>query len=179
MSHLPSDQDLDARIRVDKIPGAGRVVKIDTDEKQREALAERFGVTEVRSFAANVTASRFRGGIRATGNVDGTIVQPCIVTGEPVIQNISEPIDRVFLPGHDQASEATAGAEIFVNLEQDDLPDYYDGDEIDLGETAMEIFALAIDLYPRAPGAELEDGVAGDDPAELSPFAALKALKGD
>lgn len=179
MSQLPSDQDLDACIRVDKIPGAGRVVKIDADEKQREALAGRFGVSQVEAFAANVTASRFRGGIRATGNVDGTIVQPCVVTGEPVTQHISEPVDRVFLPGHDEASEATAGAEIFVNLEQDDLPDYYDGDEIDLGETVMEIFALAIDLYPRAPGAALEGGIAGDDPAELSPFAALKGLKGD
>lgn len=179
MSQLPGDQDLDARIRVDKIPAAGRVVKIDADEKQREALAKRFGVSEVQSFAANVTASRFRGGIRALGHVEGSIVQPCVVTGDPVSQTISEPVDRVFLPGHDAASEATAGAEIFVNLEDDDLPDYYDGDEIDLGETVMEIFALAIDLYPRAPGAELESGVAGDDPAELSPFAALKALKGE
>ena len=43
----------------------------------------------------------------------------------------------------------------------------------------MEVFALAIDLYPRAPGAALPEEGAGDDPAELSPFAALKALKKD
>ncbi|RDE08974.1 YceD family protein [Pelagibacterium lacus] len=171
--------DLDGVIQVDKIPGAGRTVKITTDAEQREMLAERFKVSAVPAFSADLVASRFRGGIQAKGRVEGMVVQPCVVTGDPVEQAISEPVDRVFLPGHDAASEATAGAEVFVNLEDDDLPDYFDGNEIDLGELAMEIFALAIDLYPRKPGAELEAGSAGDDPAELSPFAALKALKKD
>jgi uncharacterized metal-binding protein YceD (DUF177 family) len=66
-----------------------------------------------------------------------------------------------------------------VNLEDDDLPDYFEGNEIDLADLVLEVFALAIDLYPRKPGAELPEDMAGDDPAELSPFAALKALKKD
>lgn len=180
MSRKPaSDIGLDAVVRVDKIPAAGRVIKIETDAEQRELLAARFKVSAVTEFSAEVTASRFRGGIRALGRVKGAVVQPCVVTGDPVDQRIEETVDRVFLPGRDAASDATAGAEIFVNLEDDDLPDYFDGDEIDLADLVLEIFALAIDLYPRAPGAALEEGRAGDDPAELSPFAALKALKKD
>lgn len=179
MSASPVEIDLDAVVKVDKIPTDGRVVTIETDAGQREALAERFRVSEVTDFSAKVTASRFRGGIRAQGNVTGTVVQPCVVTGDPVTQAIDEPIDRIFLPGQDAASQATAGAEIFVNLEDDDLPDYFEGNEIDLADLVLEVFALAIDLYPRKPGAELPEGKAGDDPAELSPFAALKALKKD
>lgn len=179
MTRREAELDLDARVRVDKIPAAGRVVTVTTDVEQRELLAERLMVSEVTAFAAEVTATRFRGGIRAQGTVSGTVVQPCVVTGELVPQEISETIDRVFLPGHDEASEATAGAEVFVNLEADDLPDYFEGEEIDLGDLIMEIFALAIDLYPRAPGAELPGGMAGDNPEDLSPFAALKALKKD
>lgn len=171
--------DLDAVIKVDKIPSAGRTVIIATDDEQREALAERLRVGEVQSFEANLVAQRFRGGIRAQGRVSGTITQPCVVTGEPVTQRIDEEIDRIFLPGRDEASEATAGAEIFVNLEDDDLPDYFDGNEIDLADVVLEVFALAIDLYPRAEGAELGAREKGDDPAESSPFAALRALKND
>lgn len=171
--------DLDARVRVDKIPATGRVVDIATDEEQREVLAGRFRVDAVEAFAARVTAKRFRGGVRAEGEVWGAVVQPCVVTGEPVEQKIREPIDRVYLPGRDEALERGAGAEVFVNLEDDDFPDYFEGDEIDLADLVMEVFALAIDLYPRAPGAALPEEGAGDDPAELSPFAALKAFKKD
>ena len=179
MTQRLDEFDLDAKIRVDKIPSAGRVVTIKTDAEQRAVLAERLKVSEVTDFSAQVTATRFRGGIQAKGTVSGTIVQPCVVTGDPVSQTINEAIDRVFLPGHDAASEATAGAEIFVNLEDDDLPDYFEGDEIDLADLVIEVFALAIDLYPRKPGVELTEELKGDDPAELSPFAALKSLKKD
>lgn len=171
--------DLDARVRVDKIPATGRVVDVATDEEQREVLAARFRVDAVEAFEARVTAKRFRGGVRAEGEVWGTVIQPCVVTGEPVAQQIRESIDRVYLPGRDEALERGAGAEVFVNLEDDDFPDYFEGDEIDLADLVMEVFALAIDLYPRAPGAALPEEGAGDDPAELSPFAALKALKKD
>lgn len=171
--------DLDARVRIDKIPAAGRVVDIATDEEQREQLAGRFRVDSVPAFAAKVIAKRFRGGIRAEGEVWGEVVQPCVVTGEPVRQEIRESVDRVYLPARDEAHEHGAGAEVFVNLEDDDFPDYFDGDEIDLADLTMEIFALSIDLYPRAPGAALPEEGAGDDPVELSPFAALKALKKD
>lgn len=179
MTQRPDEFDLDAKVRVDKIPTAGRVVTIRTDDAQRAVLADRLKVSEVTEFSAQVTATRFRGGIQAKGTVEGTVIQPCVVTGDPVTQAISEPIDRVFLPGRDEASEATAGAEIFVNLEDDDLPDYFEGDEIDLADLVLEVFAIAIDLYPRKPGAELPEDQRGDDPAELSPFAALKELKKD
>lgn len=179
MTRRIDEFDLDARIRVDKIPSAGRVVDVSTDPAQREALALRFRVAAVPAFGAKVTATRFRGGIRAQGEVWGEVVQPCVVTGEHVHQSIREAVDRIYLPGRDEALEHGAGAEVFVNLEDDDFPDYFDGDEIDLADLITEIFALAIDLYPRSPGAALPEDGAGDDPSELSPFAALKALKKD
>ena len=53
---------------------------------------------------------------------------------------------------------------------------------IDLAEVAAEALALALPLYPRAPGAELgtlvaaPDGVAPLSDADLKPFAGLAAL---
>lgn len=179
MTRRMNELDLDARVRVDKIPAAGRIVDVTTDEQQREALALRFRVDSVTSFGAKVAANRFRGGIRAQGEVWGEVVQPCVVTGDPVHQQIREPVDRIYLPGRDEVLEHGAGAEVFVNLEDDDFPDYFEGDEIDLADLVTEVFALAIDLYPRAPGAALPATGVGDNPEEISPFAALKALKKD
>ena len=54
---------------------------------------------------------------------------------------------------------------------------------IDLAEVAAEALALALPLYPRAPGAELgepwclpPDGVTPLTDADLKPFAALPRL---
>ena len=55
-------------------------------------------------------------------------------------------------------------------------------DEIDLAEVATEALALALPLYPRAPGAEFADGLhaaEGVTPlsdADLKPFAGLQGL---
>lgn len=179
MKARSDELDLDALVQLDKVPAAGRTETIKTDETQRELLARRFDVDGVHAFDAKLVISRFRGGYRVEGDVAGTVVQPCVVTGDPVVQHIEQRIDRVFLPARDEAVQAGAGAEVFVNLEDEDFPDYFEGNEIDLADVAMEVFALAIDLYPRAPGAELPLQATGDDPAEASPFAALRQLGKD
>jgi len=176
MTVTPETPEFDARIRRDQIPADGRPVTVKADEEQRAALARRFNVTSVEAFGAEVTASRFKGGVRVQGRVHGTVIQPCTVSGEPVTQYIDEPVDRVFLPGKDRNADAAAGSETWVNLEDDAFPDYFEGNEIDLSDMLMEVFAMAIDLYPRAPGAELDPAAKGDDPANISPFSVLKGL---
>ena len=52
---------------------------------------------------------------------------------------------------------APASAEVFVDLEGDDMPDHFEGHEADLSDLIVETLALAIDPYPRAPDASLED----------------------
>ena len=54
----------------------------------------------------------------------------------------------------------------------DDIP--YGGGSIDLGEAAAEQLALALDPYPRRPGAVLAETTAA---ADRSPFAALARLQ--
>ena len=106
-------------------------------------------------------------------------MQPSVVSFEPVTQEIAEPVDRIFLPGGEKAYAGPADAEVFVDLEGDDLPDHFEGNEADLTELILETVALALDPYPRLSGetiGELPDD--GDTEADL-PFAGLKVLKGD
>jgi uncharacterized metal-binding protein YceD (DUF177 family) len=177
-SHRASEAPiLDASIRMENLPAAGREVVVTATDEQKAAIAEQLKISAVEKLDAKLHAKRFRGGIQVLGRLEAIIVQPCVVSFEPVTQVIDEPIDRVFLPSHDKAHAAPAGAEIFVDVAGDDEPDRFDGPEVDLSNLIIETLALAIDPYPRAPGASVDAIVKDDDDGEVSPFSRLKALK--
>jgi uncharacterized metal-binding protein YceD (DUF177 family) len=167
----------DASIRLDSMPASGRDVHVAPPAEERAAVAARLGVTSVDALNVALHAVKFRGGIRVTGRLTATVTQPSVVTLEPVVQTIVEPIDRIFLPGSDKPYAGPANAEVFVDLEGEDIPDHFEGPEADLSDLIVETLVLAVDLYPRAPGESLDDLGLAPDPADDSPFAALKALK--
>lgn len=175
--HVAPFRIADASIRLDSMPAVGRDLELAVDARDRLAIAEQLGVTAVEKLVVSLHAVRFRGGIRVTGRLAATTVQPSVVSLEPVTQEISEPIDRIFLPGGEKPYAGPADAEIFVDLEGDDVPDHFEGNEADLTELILETLSLAIDPYPRAEGEEIgEIGGGGDTEADL-PFAGLKVLK--
>lgn len=169
----------DASVRLDSMPVHGRDLEVAPDAVERAALAERLGVSSVDALAVKLHAVKFRGGIRVTGRLTATVTQPSVMTLEPLQQQIAEPVDRIFLPGGEKDYAGPANAEIFVDLEGEDLPDHFEGNEADLTDLIVETLALSVDLYPRQPGESLDDLGLKPDVAEDHPFAALKALKKD
>jgi len=174
-THEPQVPILDATIRVDHLPPEGREVDVLANAEQRAAIAERLEISAVDHLEAKLGLTRFRGGMRVLGQLKAQTVQPCVITFVPVIQHIEEPIDRIFLPSADAPKTSTAHPEGFVDLDAD-VPDHFEGNEVDLSELIIESLALALDPYPRAEGASLEQiGIKLDDD-EVSPFASLKSL---
>ena len=105
------------------------------------------------------------------------IGQTCVVTLEPIENEIDEAIDLVFAPPDqipvlsdlvDDAADSDA--------EIPDPPEPIENGVIDLGRVATDALYLAIDPYPRRSDALFEPLVVADDPRD-HPFAALKALK--
>lgn len=155
---------------------AGReVVEAATADESR-AIAEEFDLLTLTGLKVSARALREgKDGWRIDGRVDAKISQPCVITLDPVTQTISETFTRRFVPGE----EASAGAELTIDPEEDDPPEPL-GNGVHLGDVALEVLALAIDPYPRAPGAVFSGAAAGEDDAEdepVKPFAALAALK--
>ena len=165
----------DASIRVDKIPTSGRELTLSPDAGEREAIAAFLELTSIEALTVTLRALPFRGGVRVEGRLIADIVQPSVVSLEPVSQSIDEPIDRIFLPGADKTFAEAAGAETFVDLAGDDIPDRYEGGDADLSDLIIETLALAVDPYPRAEG-ETGDYVEDSPEAAESPFAGLKSL---
>lgn len=168
---------LEATIRIDHLPATGRELTVTPTAEEREELSGFLELTSIDDMKVDLTAVPFRGGIRVQGRLQAQITQPSVVSLEPVAQRIDEPIDRIFLPGAGgDTQRAGPGGEVFVDLEEDDLPDPLEGPEADLTDLVIETLALAIDPYPRAEGESLDElGINSEDAPE-SPFSALRAL---
>ncbi len=143
----------------------------------RATIAARLRIPEVAALVVAWTLRPISGGvIEAEGVLSASVVQDCVVTLEPFEAPVAERFAVLFVPAGD-------GAE----AEGDDDPDApdiipYRGRVIDLGEASVEQLALALDPFPRIPGAAFA-GEAGDpeedeEPgAKVSPFAALAARR--
>ena len=79
------------------------------------------------------------------------MVQPCVVTLDPVTTRIDQPLRRIWLPETGAARRPRSWLAADAEEEPEAL-----GDRIDLGLVATEALALAVPAYPRKPGAALQ-----------------------
>lgn len=142
---------------------------------QRQALAERFGLLELSRFEATAVVARATGqkGLRSRIHFEAEVVQSCVVTLEPVPALIEEDFAVLFRPEPGAAKGVKPG-EIVVSLDDEEAEPLVD-DRIDIGAVTAEHLALAIDPYPRKPGAAII-GLAPENGANR-PFAVLERLK--
>ena len=161
-------------VRLDEVPETGRHVELIADAATRASLAQAAGVEDVsRLQAAFDLARQGRSSLRVSGNVTATVRQTCVVTLEPMENEVDEQVDLVFAPVPADAgtSPPAAGA----TVDSPEPPEAMVDDTIDLGVIATEFLLLGIDPYPRKPGAVFEPPPDGD--ARESPFAALAGLR--
>jgi uncharacterized metal-binding protein YceD (DUF177 family) len=161
-------------LTVSEVPDTGRHLDLAADAPTRAAIAKLAGLAVLPRLEASYDVTRRgRGGLRVVGRVSATVGQTCVVTLEPIENEIDEPVDLVFVPAAELAPSGRDGAEVEVPLE--DAPEPLVGGHVDLGAIATEFLILAIDPHPRKPDAVFHSPEAGDDSAH--PFAPLAALK--
>jgi uncharacterized metal-binding protein YceD (DUF177 family) len=171
-------------VNVATLPGSGYPLKLRPDSREREALAKAAGVTALPVLEADLLLKRWRrDGVEVTGELRARAEQPCVVTLEPVFQDIVEPVRATFLPERSALSVPVhrQDRELVLDPEGDDPPETFEGDSIDVWPFVLEMLMLSLDPFPRAPGAELspedENPAEGPEIAEKSPFAVLRALQ--
>lgn len=158
---------------------AGRTsthVRFHPSAPERAAIAQALGLISLPTLT-------FDGDIRPAGKRDmvlagkltATVVQPCSVSLEPLTTAIAEAVRRSYIADY-KLPEADE-----LEIPEDDsteaLPEV-----IDAAAVVVEALALALPLYPRAPGVELgeavftEPGLTPLREGDLKPFAALAGL---
>ncbi len=160
-------------VAVEDVPATGAHMTLVPDAEMRLAIARMAVLRELSRLEADFDLSRHGGGgLRVTGRVSATVGQNCVVTLEPLLSEIEEDIDLVYMPAA-AATATAADGEAAVEPKWDD-PEPLIGGVVDLGALAAEFLVLGIDPYPRKPGAVFEP-LRGQKP-EAGPFAALAGL---
>lgn len=173
--------------------GQGKTLTLTATEAERVSLIKRFDLESLSLFEAIITVRPFLGDARradwvqANGKLRAEYAQRCVVTLQPVPQKLDLDLNLTFAPIVAMADDQI-GSEIIIDPHQTDDLDPIENGKIDLGEAMAQQFAIALDPYPKAPGAEISkqyqvdgDGKIHDfkeNQRESSPFANLAALKG-
>jgi uncharacterized metal-binding protein YceD (DUF177 family) len=165
-------------VAVKDIPEPGEHFDLEADAEVRAAIAKVAGLRDLPRLTASFDVTR-RGadGLHVAGAVSATAGQTCVVTLEPVDNDVEETIDLVFVP--QQAPEPAGGDEAEKPEPRDvkwNDPEPLIGGAIDLGALATEFLILGLDPFPRKPGAVFQPP--HDDKPDPGPFAGLAKLKG-
>lgn len=167
-------------VTVAQIPDTGLHRDIEAGPATRDAMAAAAGLREILSASASLDVTpKGEGRVHVSGRVRARIGQTCVVTLDPIENDIDEPIDLIFAPPEqipELADLVNEAAE--RDSEIPDPPEPIVNGVIDLGRLATDALFLGVDPYPRKPDAVFEPPVVAADP-EDHPFAALKALQLD
>ncbi len=150
------------------------------DETACEMIAQELAILALRKLS-------FKGEIRPapqhrwklTAQLGATVVQPCVITLDPVTTRIDQDVVRIFVPDMVVTSD-----EDEVEMPEDDTLEPLK-EIINLVEVLTEALALYLPDYPRLDGVMLEKstfsapGITPMSDEDAHPFAGLAKLKGD
>jgi uncharacterized metal-binding protein YceD (DUF177 family) len=169
-----------APVSVSDVPPTGRHIVLKPDEDTRKAIAKAAEVLAVpRLEAVFELAPHGSDGLRVTGRVKASVEQNCVVTLEPLKNEVDEEVDLVFKPPRElpKASEPVEDSGVVAGSPAVNAPEELENGAVDLAALTVEFLIVGIDPYPRKPGASFESPEAGEPGP--NPFAALAALKKD
>jgi len=165
-------------VALEDVPEAGLHVKLEASPAVRAALAPAAALRDLPELTAVFDVTRRGAGLRVLGHVKARVGQTCVVTLEPIDNVIDEKVELLFSPDAPvvpEGGDPTHHQTVAHTADEDEPPEPLIGGAIDLGAIAAEFLMLAIDPYPRKPGAEF--AAPPRDSETEHPFAALAALK--
>jgi uncharacterized metal-binding protein YceD (DUF177 family) len=161
-------------VPIHDVPQTGRHFALTADEPTRTGIAALAGLAALPRLQAEFDVTPHgRDGLHVIGRVSATVGQTCVVTLEPMQNEVVEDINLIFAPPVAPLIVEEDGTEVEVTAV--DAAEPLLGNSVDLGALATEFLILAIDPYPRRTDAVFEAPATPDEASH--PFAALAALK--
>ncbi len=164
-------------LRLAELPPKRTAFSLTPDVATRNAIAKELGLLGLRKvrFAGKITPFG-TSDWRLNARLGATVVQACVLTLAPVTTRIDERIIRGYL-----AELAAPQGDGELEMPDDETLEPV-GEVIDPGLVMVEALALALPIYPHAPGAELTDtdfagpGIKPMTDEDARPFAGLRGL---
>ncbi len=158
-------------ISVDRIGCHETYQALDASAEECAKVAERLKLEGIASLHAELRlrCGALTGLFEVVGKANARVMQICVISGDPFPAEVEATITSLFSDGDVDMDELTG------QDEWDDV-ELVENGVIDLGELAVQHISLALDPYPKKPGAAWTHG--DETPLKPdSPFAALKVLK--
>jgi uncharacterized metal-binding protein YceD (DUF177 family) len=156
----------------DDIEETGQHFALAANAEERAAVARLAGLRDLPRLEADFDVTRQGSGLRVSGRVSATVGQTCVVTLEPLTNEVDEKIDLLFMPPSRPPAESGDAVQTDEPVEAKwDEPEPLVGGVVDLGAIATEFLVLGLDPYPRKPGAIFEPPQQREP--DESPFAPL------
>ena len=142
-------------VDANRIPASGQTVDLKADEKERAALARRFGLEKIEELFAHLVFKRVnQKRIRLDAVLKARVEQQCGITLKTFVQPVEESFSVVFLT---EEGDSLRTNEIDLDMTEDDDVEILRDDKIDAGELVSEYLSLALDPFPHAPDAVFRD----------------------
>lgn len=172
-------------VDVRALPAPGVEMTIEANEAERAAVAQLLGALAVARLEGVYRLKPGSGGqVMATGTARAALTRACVLTLDPLDENVDEQVEVVFAPepeksaAHRALTAGRGGREEEVDLaalSSVDPPDPIVDGKVDLGALTTEFVSLGLCPYPHKPGAHFQGGDA--EPDAENPFAALGGLR--
>lgn len=143
---IKASTELHRSLPVDRVSLAGLTLVIEADPGECAAIARRLMIPGVDSVRCEwrLRPSQ-RGCFEAEGSLRSRLRQVCVLTLDEFESELVEEFAIVFVPSGTEQESADDPDE------PDQLP--YAAGVLDVGEATVEQLALALEPYPRSPGA--------------------------
>lgn len=165
---------LEKFVELSALSEAGMEIVLSPDGPERAQIARWADVSQVPTFHATISVKRLSPSrFSYSADLRAEVVQPCVVTLEPVTQTIEQNFSRELHLTH-VARHRPELVELSPGAGEDEAPEEIESTRYDVVGPVLEEFSLAIDPYPRAPGVTFAQPA---DTKPESPFAVLKELQ--
>ena len=163
---------------------------ISAPEDSFSGLCNRLNLCSIETLSADLVLTRnsVNKVIHIEGRINAEVHQQCVVSAEPVAEQVSDTFEAWFAEPSNAVSftkvkrerDAVKDKNEQPIIEEADDPEEVVDGKIDLGELVTQHLSLSLNPYPRAEGAEhnmQETALEEDDDIYANPFAALKDWK--
>jgi hypothetical protein len=160
---------------VQDISETGLAVERSATAEERNDIARALDLLGCRSLTARYALTPRGGGhVQLSGSLWGEVEQTCVVTLEPLVNDVAANFNVDYWPETDMPEPSSGPVDM---SDEPDLEPIVAG-RIEVGRVVFQSLAGAIDLFPRKPGVTFEaPEPLGDGPHPDSPFAALAKIK--
>jgi uncharacterized protein DUF177 involved in 23S rRNA accumulation len=164
-------------VAVEDVRETGQHFDLVANAEVRAGVARVAGLRDLPRLEASFEVRRERRhGLHVVGQVSATVGQTCVVTLEPLVNEVQENVDLLFMPRPASVPHVEDDDPGGTGQAIADETEPLIGGRIDLGALATEFLILGLDPYPRKPGAVFQP------PPDFAregdgPFVALGDLK--